>query len=265
MQHDSTTRKTDHRREDIRENGGITRIPALATHLLQCTLCLLLIASVNSVAAQSPISEPGSDYAVKTQATLAVFTDRKARPMTDQQWTALVAALGEELASSSAEIRGLKQDAVGISSQSSKSGSSAQIQILRGDRITPGQSIENPVTVFLHGDCTILPHPPRVLFEDGQISGPLGWVRRNHGHIEPFVHVECGPLAQMLATRAYGHDRKYRDQLLAIAIARVILHEWIHIATQSPLHSRDGLAKAQFNSADLAPVAIPSATQFIVR
>lgn len=265
MQHGSTTRKTDHRHEDIRENPRITSIPALATHLLQCILCLLLIASVNSVAAQSPISEPGSDYAVKTQATLAVFTDRKARPMTDQQWSALVAALGEELASNSPEIQRLKRAAFGISAQIANSGASVQIDILRGDQISPGLTVENPVTVFLHGDCTIFPHPPRVLFENVLVSGPLGWVMRDHGHIEPFVHVECSPLAQMLATKAYGHDRKYRDQLLATAIARVVLHEWIHIATQSPHHSRDGLAKAQFSPADLVPGVIPSATQLIVR
>jgi len=63
----------------------------------------------------------------------------------------------------------------------------------------------------------------------------------------------------MLATKAYGHDRIYWDQLLATAIARVILHEWIHIVTQSARHAGHGVAKAQFGPADLFPSTVPSA------
>jgi hypothetical protein len=46
----------------------------------------------------------------------------------------------------------------------------------------------------------------------------------------------------------------------AVAIARVILHEWIHIATQSPGHAPDGLGKAAFRPRDLvAHAANPAA------
>jgi hypothetical protein len=79
----------------------------------------------------------------------------------------------------------------------------------------------------------------------------LGWVRLNHGHIEHFIHVECTRLAQTLASQTYGLDRDQQDRLMARAIARVILHEWIHIATQNSGHARDGLAKAAFSPRDL--------------
>jgi hypothetical protein len=180
--------------------------------------------------------------------TVAIFTDQKARPLTDQQWSALVAALREELSSSSPEIRALNEKIANPASP---------VEIIRGDRIVAGISVENPITVLLQGDCTIHPHSPLILFDPA--SGTLGWVRSDHGLIEPFVHVECNPLAQMLATKAYGRDQIYRDELLATAIARVILHEWIHIANQSPHHASQGLAKAQFGPADLLPGAVHSA------
>ena len=107
---------------------------------------------------------------------------------------------------------------------------------------------DNPITIYLHGDCVVLPS-----FSLGRpsSSGALGWVRLNHGHIEHFVHVECTRLAQTLASQTYGLDRDQRDRLMARAIARVILHEWIHIATQNPGHAGDGLAKATFSPRDL--------------
>jgi len=44
----------------------------------------------------------------------------------------------------------------------------------------------------------------------------------------------------------------------------VILHEWIHIATQNPGHSSHGLAKARFGVNDLAPQApAPSSSAYL--
>lgn len=181
--------------------------------------------------------------------TLAIFSDQKARPLTDQQWSALVAALREELSSSSPEIRALNAKILSASKL---------VEIIRGDRIVTGMSLENPITVLLQGDCTIHPRSP-LLSDPEPVSGTLGWVRSDHGYIEPFVHVECNPLAQMLATKAYGSDQMYRDRLLATAIARVILHEWMHVANQNPHHASHGLAKAEFEPADLLPGAVHSA------
>src|SRR6202044_3343311 len=138
---------------------------------------------------------------------------------------------------------------------SQTAGSDPAVRILRGDRIAPGLSADNPITIYLHGDCVVLPS-----FSLGRpsSSGALGWVRLNHGHIEHFIHVECTRLAQTLASQTLGLDRDQRSRLMAVAIARVILHEWIHIATQNPGHARDGLAKAVFGPQDLSPNAANS-------
>ena len=51
--------------------------------------------------------------------------------------------------------------------------------------------------------------------------------------------------------RALGLDADERNAVMAGAIARVIAHEWIHIATQSSSHSERGIEKAQYGVADL--------------
>jgi hypothetical protein len=46
-----------------------------------------------------------------------------------------------------------------------------------------------------------------------------------------------------------GADR--RKTVMAGAIARVIVHEWIHIAAQSSSHTERGIEKAQYGVTDL--------------
>jgi hypothetical protein len=159
--------------------------------------------------------------------------------MSDEFWPIIVSTLREELASGAPETRFFPGQTAGAD---------PAVQILRGDRIAPGLNADNPITIYLHGDCVVLPS-----FSFGRPSSEaaLGWVRLNHGHIEHFIHVECTRLAQTLASQTHGLDRDQRDRLMARAIARVILHEWIHIATQNPGHARDGLAKAAFGPRDL--------------
>jgi hypothetical protein len=97
--------------------------------------------------------------------------------------------------------------------------------------------------------ATPTPHPEPF----GQAHQPtaLGWVRIHNGSIEHFIHVECAHIGQVLGLQGIGLKSYQRDQLMAGAIARVILHEWIHISNQSPHHARNGITKAQFGVADL--------------
>ena len=166
--------------------------------------------------------------------------------MSNEFWPVIVSALREELASGAPETRFLPGQTAGADPSADPA-----VQILRGDSIAPGLNLDNPITIYLHGDCVLRPRS----FSLGQpsSSGRLGWVRLNHGHIEHFIHVECTRLGQTLATQTHGLDRDQRNRLMAVAIARVILHEWIHIATQNPSHARDGLAKAVFGPRDLIP------------
>ena len=209
-------------------------------HLLSTVLALLLLAQVAPAVADAEPSRSASAPAPAANAVLAIFSDR---PISNEFWPITVSALREELASGAPETRFLPGQAAGADPSTDPA-----VQILRGDSIAPGLNADNPITIYLHGDCLVLRS-----FSVGRpsSSGPLGWVRLNHGHIEHFIHVECTRLAQTLASQTYGLDRDQQDRLMARAIARVILHEWIHIATQNSGHARDGLAKATFSPRDL--------------
>jgi hypothetical protein len=158
--------------------------------------------------------------------TLVVFADHR---MPDEEWTDLFAALRR----AQAEIAAATPVVAG------------EAEIVRGDQMRPGLRVNAVISVFLHGDCTLMPRPSLV------VHGALGWVPRSKGFIEPFVNVNCTRLVDMLGPLALGMDRSRRDIVMAEAMARVILHEWIHIATQSAHHESHGVRQSQFGLRDL--------------
>jgi hypothetical protein len=200
-------------------------------------------------ASQGDAKETGQPSARRPETTLAIFPDPKGKPMPEELWQALVAAIRAELNSNRPEIRAIADPR-----------SLLETQILRGDKIAPGLEVADPIPVFLHGDCETAPRPHFSAWDQPERSDALGWVIETHGHIEPFIHVDCKRIGQMLWTRGNFCDRNQRDRLMAEAVARVILHEWIHIATQNPGHSSHGLSKANFGINDLAtPTPSPCA------
>ena len=230
--------------------------------LLSLLLTVPLLSPSAAWALQAPLPDKIPYQTPTAQITLTIFPDRH---MPDDLWPALVAALREELDSGSPETRVLIGE---TADQTSEKGTSHPFQVVRGDKIAPGSfNVENSITVFLHGECTIIPRPRPILVVDtvASTTGALGWVRGDRGHIGPVAHVECSSLGEMLATQAFGLNRDERNRLMAVAVARVILHEWIHIATQSPHHSEHGLAKAQFGVADLLAHPAKQAAQWGTR
>jgi len=166
---------------------------------------------------------PGPEADAQTT-TLVIFADRK---MADGEWAALFEALRRNMAD---EVPLLGSDP----------------RVIRGDQMKPGLEVEQAVVVYVHGDCNLQPLARRTAY-----GVPLGWVRRVDGRIEPFAHVDCTRIGQVLGARAAGLSRERRDAMMAGAMAQVILHEWIHIATQSPGHGSSGVTKAEFGVEDL--------------
>jgi hypothetical protein len=231
------------------------RFHHIAQLLRSLLFALPLLSLGPSCAAQAPVTDKTPHQAAAAQTTLVVLADH---PMPDDLWPALVTALREELNSGSPETRVLIGETTGpavgaATDQTAGKDMTHQVQIVRSDMIAPGVIVEKTVTVILHGYCKIVPRPRPILLGNASASAPgaLGWALSDHGHIEPFAHVECSRLGKMLATQAFGLDRDMRDRLMAVAIARVVLHEWSHIATQSPHHSEHGLTRAQFGVEDL--------------
>lgn len=166
---------------------------------------------------------PSARAETRQRVTVIVFTEYK---LHESAWAPLLAALQRDLTDADQP-------------------SGPAIEVMRGDDVKRGMQVEQAVSVYLHGDCTLRPGPWQTA------NGTLGWVWRVHGQIEPFVHVDCTLLEHMLAHKAASINSNLWDQTMGEAIARVVEHEWLHIYTQSPEHSRHGVMKAQFTADDL--------------
>jgi hypothetical protein len=166
---------------------------------------------------------------VAPRITLVVFADRQ---MVDEQWAALTLTLRQGF------------DNLAVETHFTVSG----FDVVRGETLVPGAQFDEVISVYLHGDCS-LPSQPGTY----TVRGVLGWVLSDHGQIRPFIHVDCGRISEMLGQRVFGMDKTSRNAVMAEAISRIILHEWIHIFTQNPAHSREGIAKRSFSVQDLVP------------
>jgi hypothetical protein len=181
-------------------------------------LCLALL-SATPVLAESPLLHT-------SHTTMVIFTDH---PMEDDQWSALVRELQRS------EIR------LDVAAREIGGG----LEVLRGRDLVAGVSVEEVISVWVVGDCTLLPGPRRM------VSGALGWVKKVDGEIQPFIHVSCERIVEMLQGMALGMNRERRTTVVAEAMARVIAHEWIHIARQEARHDKDGVMQSQYQVSDL--------------
>lgn len=183
------------------------------------TLITALLAAFAAVA-----QVPAKQVAPRT--TLIIFPQHNLK---EAQWSALLDALRRGIAD--ANVPG--------------SALSGPVILMRGDRVPRGIQVDDPIAVFLQGDCTLISQPRLVTM------GALGWVMRVNGVIKPFIHVDCEKIVQMLGPLALGMSYKRRDAVMGEAITRVILHEWIHISTQNAGHSEEGITKPSFALPDL--------------
>lgn len=157
---------------------------------------------------------------------MVIFTDH---PMKDDQWLALA--------------RELQRADVRLETAARELGGG--LEVLRGRDLVTGIAVDQVISVRVVGDCTLLPGPRRM------VSGALGWVKKVDGEIQPFIHVSCERIVEMLQGMALGMNTERRNSVMAEAMARVIAHEWIHIATQTACHERSGIMESQFQVSNL--------------
>ena len=82
-------------------------------------------------------------------------------------------------------------------------------------------------------------------------NGPLGWVKMVSGHTQPLISINCIRLAQLLGPEACNLDKQRRRRATAQALAHVLIHEWIHIATPRPSHHVHGIMKSSISVKEL--------------
>jgi hypothetical protein len=143
----------------------------------------------------------------------------------DELWPDLLASLHADLAA------GIGESAHGFALEQNPA-------YFRGNDLPADIDFSKVIVVKLLGRCDVLPqsdHP--------SLKGPLGWVRQVSGKIQPFIFVDCERIAQALRSHSVGLNKYERRHEMAQAIAHVVIHEWIHIATQSPAHGARGVTK----------------------
>jgi len=120
-----------------------------------------------------------------------------------------------------------------------------QAAFVRGSDDLRGHLFSRIIVVKLLGRCDVLPQ------SDHPSKGPLGWVPLISGTIQPFISIDCTRIAEVLRPAAAGLNKEGRQYLMDQAIAHVLIHEWIHIATQSTRHNSRGISQAYLSVNDL--------------
>ena len=214
-----------HNRNCAHDIGSTARFASQSRSVAGWMLMLMLLA-LEWLAGR--VSARGA-VVVAPHISLVVFTDRS---MPDEQWSTLAVTLRQGFVDLAVETHF----------------AAGEFDVVRGNTLAPGVQFDKVISIYLHGDCRVPFYPVT-----HTVNGALGWVLRDGGQIQPFIHVDCGRIAEMLGQRAFGMGRNSRNAAIAEAVSRVILHEWLHIATQNAAHSRDGITKPSFSVQDLVP------------
>jgi hypothetical protein len=111
-------------------------------------------------------------------------------------------------------------------------------------------SSPNLAVVELTGTCAL---PAGYAGRDlpGPVAPALAATNVTDGRVLPFAAVNCAALTRSLASVLSQTAAAQRDYYYGRAMARVIAHELYHILMQTPDHSRNGVSRSCFSTADL--------------
>jgi hypothetical protein len=165
----------------------------------------------------------GAARAESPKEALVFYADKQ---VSSELWAPLFAAVKEDLAAEDLGSAGELLD--------------RNPRLLRGTELVPGEEFNRVVQIKLLGRCDVVQQAYRPLK-----PGPLGWVLRVQGEIQPYVYVDCTRMAQVLNPTTLGMSNAQRTQAMTQAIAHVLVHEWIHIVTQNAGHAAHGISQAE--------------------
>jgi hypothetical protein len=195
--------------------------------VLAVLLALILTGSMPA-SSQDRISVPGSVQPPPSDRPAVIFY---ADPSVDAAyWQRFFSALHRELA---------------LASPSDRLPATARM-VVAGDRsVDPG--VSSFIVVHLEGRCD----QPRQAWRPLPDGAPLGWVYKTQGQIQPFIFVDCARIAQLLDPITLGMSNNLRVEAMDTAVARVLLHEWIHISLQTAEHTEHGIRQPRLSARDL--------------
>jgi hypothetical protein len=189
-------------------------------HIPKATVGLLLTLMLASVPTpRLNAQQPGTEI---------VFSARL--QVSDELWPVLFQSLRADLA-----VRGDKSPNGIVPDQNPT--------LIRRRDFVPGTAFDSILQVELRGRCDLVARAYPA-FPDR----PPGWIPIVSGRqIQPFISIDCTHLAESLARTALDLNKEERRHVMAQAIANVLIHELIHIATQRPAHETQGVMKASIS------------------
>ena len=194
----------------------------MKTILSSIARLLLVFAAICGTAPAQKQSQNHNQPQGKT--TLMILANRHIQ---DQLWPVLVSTLTRDAASEYAPVNG-------------------QVEIIVVGKDTPAPELPNRIEVELLGRCD-----SRWNQSPLRQGGPLGWVLETSGSIAPVIYVDCGRIAELIGPQTHPMPRDQWLQATSEAISHVILHEWIHVATQSSAHAAHGIMQPELSEHDL--------------
>jgi hypothetical protein len=134
-------------------------------------------------------------------------------------------------------------------------------KILKGSGLTfewrsrleaQGAEFANVVLVRFNGSCAMA--PAGYLYDE---RGPLAFTYATDGAVQPFTEVACDHIVGSVRSAMGAKDLNRADLLLGRALGRVVAHEFVHIASKSGTHGREGIARAAISRAGLIADELP--------
>jgi hypothetical protein len=169
------------------------------------------------------LSLPQFACAQDSHSALVFYADRDVSPVL---WPSLFSAIREDLADEDFGAAGRTFD--------------HNPRLMRSSDLFVGEEFNGVVEVKLLGRCDVPQQAYRPLR-----PGPLGWVLRVKGQIQPYIYIDCTRMAQTLNATTLGMSGEQRQRAMSQAISHVLVHEWIHITTQNSGHTAHGITEAQ--------------------
>lgn len=102
------------------------------------------------------------------------------------------------------------------------------------------------VHLRLHGECRLQLEP--FLLDE---RGPYAITHVFEGSPSPFAEVDCRRVRMAVRKALHGGEMKESDRYIGRALARIVGHEFWHIATGRRDHSSQGLSRKSLRPAEL--------------
>lgn len=117
---------------------------------------------------------------------------------------------------------------------------------------TAGQTYPDLVVMTFNGSCKFS-QTPRVYDE----LGPLASTKTTDHVIQSFGEVDCDHVISAARSAMFGRDFAHADMLVGRALGRVVVHEIVHMLTNSAKHGHDGVFEAALSGRQLIAPSLP--------